>query len=158
MHTLPNHSHVIDVLLPARDEAAALPYVLKDWPSELRAILIDNGSVDGTAEVAAALGAYVVTEARAGYGAAVHAGLLASTASVVAVMDADGSMDPRDVLRLAQPIRAGSADLVVGRRQVVERGAWPWHARAGNAALASVLRRRLHLENSRHWTDASGGP
>ena len=73
---------VIDVLLPARDEAAALPHVLRDWPAGLRAIVIDNGSVDGTAEVVSALGADVIDEPLPGYGAAVHAGLLASTAVI----------------------------------------------------------------------------
>jgi len=135
----------IDVLLPARDEAAALPYVLRGWPPALRAIVVDNGSTDGTAEVARRLGATVVTETRAGYGAAVHTGLLASTASLVAVMDADGSMDHRDVLRLAAPVAAGEADLVVGRRRPVGRGVWPWHARVGNAVVAQVLRAHFEL-------------
>ena len=146
MSTTGSETAEIEVLLPARDEAAALPYVLEDWPSGLRAIVIDNGSTDATTQVAEALGATVIQEPRPGYGAAVHAGLLAATAPLVAVMDADGTMDAHDVLRLAGPVLRGEADLVVGRRRPVEAGAWPWHARVGNTILAASLRRRLHLD------------
>ena len=55
-------------------------------------------------------------------------------------------MEPRDVLRLAGPILAGQADLAVGRRRANDRGAWPWHSRLGNAAVALALRRRLNLD------------
>lgn len=142
----PTNDAAFDVILPARDEAGALPFVLRDWPSHWRAIVVDNGSQDGTAAVARSLGATVVTEPQPGYGAAVHAGLMASTASVVAVMDADGSMDVRDLDRLAARLLDGSAELVVGRRRCVEKGAWPWHARAGNAVISAYLRRRIGLD------------
>ena len=88
---------VCDVVIPCRDEAAALPIALADVPPGWRVIVVDNGSTDGTADVARSLGAYVVTEPRPGYGAAVHAGMLAAEAEYVAVMDGDASM------RLARP-------------------------------------------------------
>jgi glycosyltransferase involved in cell wall biosynthesis len=130
----------VDVVLPCLDEAEALPGVLAALPPGFRPLVVDNGSTDGTAEVAASLGATVVHEPRRGYGAAVHAGLLAATADVVAVLDADGSVDPGVLALLAA--RLPAADLVAGRRIPSGRGAWPWHARAGNAALAALLRRR----------------
>ena len=86
---------IVDVVLPCLDEAAALPGVLAGLPTGWRAIVVDNGSSDGSAAVARGLGALVVSEPRRGYGAAVHAGLLAATAPLVATCDADGSLDLR---------------------------------------------------------------
>jgi glycosyltransferase involved in cell wall biosynthesis len=132
----------IDVVLPCLDEAAALPAVLGALPAGFRAIVVDNGSTDGSREVAAGLSARVVVESRRGYGAAVHTGLLAATSDVVCFLDADGSLDPADLPTLVAPVVAGRADLAAGRRVPVGRGAWPWHARAGNRLLAARLRRR----------------
>jgi glycosyltransferase involved in cell wall biosynthesis len=132
----------IDVVLPCLDEAAALPAVLTALPPGYRAVVVDNGSTDSSPAVAAAYGATVVHEPRRGYGAAVHTGLLAATAEVVCFLDADGSLDPAALPALAAPVLAGRADLAVGRRVPLGAGAWPWHARAGNALLATALRRR----------------
>jgi glycosyltransferase involved in cell wall biosynthesis len=134
--------NVIDVVLPCLDEAPALPGVLRRLPPGYRAIVVDNGSTDDSAEVAAALGALVVTEARRGFGAAAHAGLLAAASEVVCFADADGSLDLADLPLVAGPVRAGAADLVLGRRRPTTRAAWPLHGRIGNAVLASRLRRR----------------
>ncbi|MEV0714431.1 glycosyltransferase family 2 protein [Asanoa sp. NPDC050611] len=132
----------IDVVLPCLDEAAALPGVLAGLPPGYRAIVVDNGSRDGSPEVAARHGAQVVHEPRRGYGAAVHAGLAAATADLVCVLDADGSFDAGELPALVTPVAAGSADLAVGRRRPLARGVWPWHARAGTALVAALLRRR----------------
>jgi len=132
----------IDVVLPCLNEAAALPLVLTDLPPAYRAVVVDNGSTDGSPEVAAALGATVVREPRRGYGAAVHRGLLAATADIVCFIDADGSLDLAALPALVVPVAGGEADLAIGRRVPVGRGVWPWHARAGNAVLAALLRRR----------------
>lgn len=130
----------VDVILPCLDEAQALPGVLHALPHGFRPIVVDNGSTDGTPEVAAELGATVVRERRRGYGAAVHAGLEAATSDVVAFLDADGSLDPAALPGMVALL--ATADLVAGRRVPVGRGAWPWHARAGNVAIAALLRRR----------------
>ncbi len=134
-----------DVVVPCRDEAPALPALLARFPAGLRPIVVDNGSRDGTAEVARGLGAVVVLEPRAGYGAAVHAGLEAATAPYVAVLDGDGSMDPADLVPLLELVVSGRADLAVGRRRPSRRGVWPWHARLGNALVLWWLRRRIGL-------------
>ncbi len=134
-----------DLVIPCRDEAAALPALLALVPAGLRVVVVDNGSVDGTADVARALGAVVVAEPRPGYGAAVHAGLLASRARYVAVLDGDGSMDPRELLPLLDEVRSGAARMACGRRRPSGRGVWPWHARAGNALVLAWLRRRTGL-------------
>lgn len=134
----------VDVVLPCLDEAASLPWLLSRLPAGYRAIVADNGSTDGSAAIAAAHGATVVTVPQRGFGAAAHAGLEAATAEWVCFCDADGSMDPAQLPRVADPVRAGEADLVLGRRRPA-RGAWPVHARLGNAALARMLRRRSGL-------------
>ena len=136
----------IDVVLPCLDEAAALPGVLAALPPGYRAIVVDNGSTDGSAAVARAHGALVVTESRRGFGAAVHAGVLAAESDLIAVLDADGSLDPADLPRLAAPVLAGEADLVLGRRRPIPRSAWPLHARLANRALAGAIHRATGLE------------
>ena len=130
-----------EIVLPCLDEAEALPAVLASLPPGWPVLVVDNGSTDDTAGVARALGARVVVEPRRGYGAAVHTGLEAAEAELVAVLDGDGSLDPAVLPGMAAVVAAG-ADLAVGRRVPAGRGVWPWHARAGNAVIAALLRRR----------------
>ena len=127
-------------MLPCLDEAAALPGVLAAVPEGWQALVVDNGSTDGSAALAARLGARVVHEPRRGYGAPVHTGIESATTDVVAVLDCDGSLDPAELVGPVARVVAGEADLVVGRRRVVQRRSWPWHARAGNALLAGLVR------------------
>ncbi|WP_127506222.1 glycosyltransferase family 2 protein [Actinoplanes solisilvae] len=136
-----------DVVLPCLNEAPALRRLLGRMPAGYRAIVADNGSTDGSAQVARDFGVPVVTVPQPGYGAAVHAGLLAAdpTDGVVCVMDADGSFDPADLPLVADPVRAGAVRLAVGRRRPVNRDAWPAHARLANAVLARRLRRTTGL-------------
>jgi glycosyltransferase involved in cell wall biosynthesis len=136
---------VVDVVLPCLDEAQALPWVLTRMPPGYRAVVADNGSTDGSADVARAHGALVVDVPRRGFGAACHAGLLAATAEVVCFMDADASLDPQQLPLVADPVLARKADLVLGRRRPTTSGAWPLHGRMGNALFARELRRRTGL-------------
>ncbi len=130
-----------DVILPCLDEAGALPYVLSRMPEGCRAIVADNGSTDGSADIARAHGALVVQASPKGFGAACHAGLLAATDDIVCFMDADASLDPQQLHRVLDPLLAG-ADLVLGRRRATERGALSIQARLGNAELARRVRKR----------------
>ena len=116
----------LDVVLPCLDEAAALEWVLSRMPVGARPIVVDNGSTDGSAEVAAALGATVVSEWRRGYGAACHAGLEAATAPLVAVMDCDATLDPRELERFVEvAVSDDVPTLAVGRRVPVNAASWP---------------------------------
>jgi glycosyltransferase involved in cell wall biosynthesis len=106
----------VTVILPALNEAAALPVALASFPPEVDLLVVDNGSTDQTAAVAAAHGARVVHEPRRGFGAACWAGVEAAPGEVVVFADADGSFDGSDLPAVAGPVLRGEADLVVGSR------------------------------------------
>lgn len=134
------------VIVPAKDEAATVGDVVREVPGWVsRVIVVDNGSVDGTAEVARAAGATVLRSDRVGYGAACLAALDHLRAlgedPVVAFMVADGSDDPRELPRVVDPVREGRADLVIGSRTrgYVTPGAMPAWQRAGSLFAAGVL-------------------
>lgn len=131
----------LDIVLPCLDEAGALPWVLSRIPYGARAIVVDNGSKDGSAEIARELGAHVLHCPDRGYGAACHTGLMAATADVVAFCDCDSSLNPAEAVRLSLELQRG-VDLVVSRRRPVTRRAWPLHARIANVELARRVRRR----------------
>ena len=132
----------IDVVLPCLNEAGALPWLLTRMPVGYRPIVADNGSTDGSAEIAAGHGATVVNVPQRGFGAACHAGLLAASSDIVCIMDADGSFDPLDLAVVTGPVRDDGVDLMLGRRSPTAQGAWPAHARIGNMVLSAELRRR----------------
>jgi glycosyltransferase involved in cell wall biosynthesis len=135
---------VPDVIIPVLNEAAALPALLTAMPAGYRPVVADNGSTDGSGDIARAAGATVVVEPRPGFGSACWAGLVASDPAdgVVCFIDGDGSLDPADLPVVAAPVLGGRADLVLGARRPTGAAAWPRHARAANAVLAFELRRR----------------
>lgn len=139
------------IIVPALNEATALPQVLSDIPDPVRSrvIVVDNGSSDDTHGVARRLGALVVREPRRGYGSAMSRGLEAMRrhfpeTEIVVFLDADRSDFPERMGDLVEPIVAGRAELVLASRSLGarERGALPAHARFGNR-LACFLIRRL---------------
>ncbi len=129
------------MILPVLDERDALPWVLGRFPDGYRPIVVDNGSTDGSADVARSLGALVVHEPAKGFGAACWTGLQTATDDVVCFMDCDASLDPQELPLVTDPVVAGRADLVLGSRKG-SKGAWPPHARLANRYLARAVRRR----------------
>jgi glycosyltransferase involved in cell wall biosynthesis len=143
----------VAVIIPALNEEASLPLVLRDLPGVGRVIVVDNGSTDATARVAAEGGATVVAEPVRGYGAACLRGLGAiaeladrgeSSPRVVVFLDGDYSDHPERLPELVAPIFRGAADFVLGSRLLGERepGAMPFQSLFGNR-LACVLMRHL---------------
>jgi hypothetical protein len=139
----------VSVLIPALNEEASLPLVLRDLPREqLNDILIvDNGSHDRTAEVARAAGARVVREPRRGYGAACLCGLAdlagrpEGPPDIVVFLDADHSDHPEELPYLVQPILDGRFDLVLGSRLAGRRepGAMPPQSVWGNRLACFLM-------------------
>lgn len=112
-------SSQISVIIPALNEHESIGQVVASmpWTFIAECIVVDNGSADGTGEIATAAGARVITSRR-GYGAACKAGLDAAlaTSTILVFMDGDGSDVISDLPRLAAPIAAGDADFVIGSR------------------------------------------
>lgn len=138
---------VPDVIIPVLNEEAALPALLEAMPAGFRAIVVDNGSTDASATVARSHGATVVTEPERGFGAACWAGLTAAGPAdgVVCFMDGDGSLDPAELVRVANPVLNGEADLLLGARRPTDWQAWPVAARLGNRVVVGGIRRRTGL-------------
>jgi len=140
---------MIVAVLPALDEEASIGPVVRgllDGVASIdRVIVADNGSRDGTAQVAARAGAVVVGEPRKGYGAACLRGIAFARslgADIVLMLDADGSDDPADAARVLDPVVAGRADLSLGVRTAAstERGAMTPQQRFGNWLAPRLMR------------------
>ncbi len=137
----------VGVIIPALNEEASLPRVLKAIPAGLveQILVVDNGSTDRTAEVAAVHGARVILEPRRGYGAACLAGIARMREhppDIVVFLDGDFSDHPEEIESLLVPIREAGCDLVIGSRVLgsAEPGALLPQARAGNRLAVFLLR------------------
>jgi glycosyltransferase involved in cell wall biosynthesis len=140
-------SCTLAVLMPALNEELALPAILGGMPPSVdRVVVADNGSTDATVDVARSYRADVVHEQERGYGAACLAGVrhlaqLPAPPEVLVFIDADGSDDPMDIERVAAPILAGDADMVLGVRRGVggDVGTILPHARLGNRIVLGLV-------------------
>ncbi len=135
----------ISVVIPTHNEASAISRVLADIPANLvtEVLVVDSNSNDGTPEIAAKMGARVLSEPRRGYGRACLTGLAAANApDVVVFLDGDYSDRPAELPLLLAPIIEGSADITLGSRLGNQRisGALPWHAVFGNWLAAGLIR------------------
>lgn len=139
----------LTILLPCLNEAASLPFCIGEAQAFLResgvcgeVLVADNGSTDGSRELAASLGARVVPVARHGYGAALRGGVAAAEGTYVVMADSDGSYDLYHLGPYLDALRSG-AELVVGDRfrGGFEPGASPWsHRRVGVPVLSALGR------------------
>ena len=147
-------SSTISVIIPALDEGESIGHVVASmpWPLIAECIVVDNGSTDGTGDIAAAAGARVITSPR-GYGAACKAGTVVAiaTSTILVFMDGDGSDVVSDLPRLVAPIVAGEADFVIGSRT---RG----HREPGAMSFAQIIAGHfvgflLRILHGAHYTD-----
>ena len=146
----------IYVIIPALNEGSNIQRLLGEIPQDsvhtIHIVVVDNGSTDDTAAVAAATGASVVSEPRRGYGYACYAGVTSlSTQSddvIVVFMDGDGSFAPAELPRLVGPIEKGNADLVLGSRVLggIEAGSMPQHQSYGNQLVSALMRLLYHVQ------------
>jgi len=150
----------VTVIIPALNEERSLPLVLDDLPQVGHVIVVDNGSSDSTAEVAANRGATVVAEPQRGYGAACLRGLATirerigrghPAPRIVVFLDADYSDHPELLPQLVAPILSGEADFVLGSRLLGQRepGAMPPQSVYGNQLACFLLRALFRV----HYTD-----
>lgn len=144
----------IAVLIPALNEAESLPLVLAGIPKGLRVIVCDNGSTDGTPDLARQAGAEVVLEPRRGYGSAVQAGFrhLAQSGpepDILVIWDGDHSVDPDDLPHLLEPIQAGWADMVLGdRTDLAEPDALTPQQKYGNLLACYLIKKQTGFQYS----------
>lgn len=144
----------VSVIIPALNEEESIGKVIADLPKTCveEIIVVDNGSIDRTAEVARAAGARVVQETRKGYGYACLAGIAVLNApEIVVFLDGDYSDFPSEMSLLIQPILAGDAEMVIGSRirGAREKGALLPQARFGNVLATFLIRLLFHV----HYTD-----
>lgn len=151
-----NELSAVWVIIPALNEEKSLPLVLKSLPSVGRAIVVDNGSTDRTAQIAADLGATVVAEPVRGYGIACLRGIQAVRDAIatsheqpaaIVFLDADFSDSPEILPTLVEPIFLRRADLVIGSRVLGEReaGAMPMHSFWGTRFACWLIAKRFNI-------------
>ena len=132
------------IIIPALNEQDAIGGVVRGVKHHVdRVIVVDNGSSDRTAKVAAEAGADVVFAEPAGYGRACLAGVEAAPeADLLIFMDGDGADDPEDLEPLITPIRVREVDFVIGSRTMgnVQRGALTLPQLWGNALATSLMK------------------
>ncbi len=141
----------IAAVIPALNEATSIARVVEGLREQAflaagEVIVVDNGSTDGTGEIARKAGARVVREEQRGYGYACLAGVLAvRDAEVIVLLDGDAADDPDDLSRVLEPLLKGEANLVVGSRALGSRarGAMTWQQVFGNR-LATFLMRAIY--------------
>ena len=143
----------VSVIIPTRNEAGAIGRVLADIPAGMvtEVIVVDSNSSDETPQIAARMGARVVSESRRGYGRACLTGLAsANDPAIVVFLDGDYSDRPEELPLLLAPILEGRADITLGSRLAGTRskGALPWHQAFGNRLAAALINSLYGLQIS----------
>ena len=137
----------VSVVIPAKNEANNLPYVLPRIPKWVHeVILVDGHSSDNTVEVARSLrpDIKVIPQQRKGKGAALRTGFSACEGDIVVMLDADGSMDPNEIPAYVGALLAG-ADFVKGSRfmQGGRTDDMEWYRRFGNWCFVMLVKLRF---------------
>ena len=131
----------VSAVIPAFNEKGRIARVIAEAaPFVDEIIVVDDGSTDGTAEVAQKSGARVVRQNHGGYLKAIRAGFKAAAGDLIVTLDADGEHDPQDIPRLLKPLLEDRADLVLGRRPRIHR--------PSERLISWLVRRRLPVADS----------
>lgn len=128
----------VSIVMPVKNEARNLRVVLPELPAVHEVVVVDGGSVDGTADVARELlpSVRLISQTRAGKGNALACGFAAATGDIIVMFDGDGSADPAEIPRFVEALVAG-ADYAKGSRFTPGGGSQDITAlrRTGNAGL-----------------------
>jgi len=143
----------VSVVIPCLNEANSLAYCVDKARKALQeaglsgeVVVADNGSTDGSIEIAEEHGARVIRVEQRGYGAALRAGIAGARGPFIIMGDADDSYDFSDVPRFVEKLREGN-DIVLGNRfrGEIKPGAMPpLHRYFGNPGLTAVLNTLFH--------------
>ena len=136
----------VSVVIPCLNEAESIGQcviaaqrILDEHGLDGEVVVVDNGSADGSGDLAALAGARVVDEPRRGYGSAYLAGFAAASGKYIVMIDADLTYDFAEIPRFVRELESGG-DLVIGNRmQAVEPGAMSALSRIGNPLLSGFL-------------------
>jgi len=137
----------VSVVIPCLNEAASIEAcvraamaALADGSYRGEVVVVDNGSTDGSGDLAAAAGARVVHEPRRGYGNAYLAGLAAARGEYIVMLDADLTYDAAELPRFVEALEDGGEIVLGNRMEQIHPGAMPWlHRRVGNPVLTGLL-------------------
>ena len=142
----------ISVVIPCLNEAEAIERCVASARSALEAaglagevIVVDNGSDDGSGELAARAGATVVHEPRRGYGSAYLSGFAAARGDYIVMADADLTYDFGEIPRFVRSLDDGGELVMGNRKEHIRPGAMPWlHRYVGNPLLTGILNLFFH--------------
>lgn len=139
----------VSIVIPALNEVEGIHEVLESLPRdeissegwEVEVVVVDGGSVDGTAEIARTTGATVIHEPRPGYGRALRTGFECSSGDVLVTLDADGSYPTEEIPKLIRLILHDGIDFVTTNRfALMEPGAMSLRNKLGNWVLTCATR------------------
>lgn len=156
-----SESPLVSVVMPARDEELTIGECIAGIQALFARnnikgeIIVSDSSTDRTAEIAAGLGATVVHPAKLGYGFAYLEGFRHVKSDSIVMMDADGTYDPSDIIRMVKILNNGT-DLVIGSRfkgTITHDSMTPLHRYIGNPLLTWILNAVFHT----HYSDAHSG-
>jgi glycosyltransferase involved in cell wall biosynthesis len=156
-------STFVSVVIPCLDEADNIVQcvesaraVLEENGIDGEVIVVDNGSIDGSGDLARAAGGSVVTESRRGYGSAYLAGFAAARGEYIVIADADLSYDFSEIPRFVAELERGG-DLVIGQRSRIHPGAMPVLNRyVGNPLTTTLVNRIFHTRVHDAWCGMRG--
>lgn len=148
----------VSIIFPCLNEEESIGYCINEIKDifsghnkQIEIIVVDNGSIDNSENIAKECGAIVLNENKKGYGSALRRGFAKAKGEIIVMLDADGTYDPSKLPYMIDLIKNNNVDFVIGDRfnGKIEKGAMPWlHRRIGNPFLTFVLNRIYGMEIS----------
>lgn len=155
MHLKETNDKRLSVIMPCLNEANTVGICVEEALKFMEnnnidgeVIVVDNGSTDDSSNIAWAHGAYVIDEARRGYGRAIRTGIEMSHGTVIVICDCDTTYDLGEMKRLLVPVECGVFDVMIGNRfaHKMEKGAMPLSHKIGVRLLSAGGRFRYGVD------------